>query len=115
MKIFLLMSLLSFNAVAASCMVDGISDSPQKYNCVIKNGSVNEKLSLFCRDGNYEINWLGKAYPVSVAYHEEVEEGSNPLVFVSDRITLTTTSFQTYSQATLTVDGKSINGRCTDK
>lgn len=115
MKTFLLMMLFTVNAMAANCMVDGISDSPQKYNCSIKNGSQFEKLKLICQNGIYEINWSGKAYPVTVAYHEEVEEGSNPLVFVSDRLTLTTTSYRTYSRATVTVDGKSMDGRCTDK
>jgi hypothetical protein len=115
MKTFFLMMLFTVNAFAANCLVDGITDSPQKYNCSITNGSQVEKLSLVCRNGNYAINWSGKVYPVSVAYHEEVEEGSNPLVFVSDRLTLTTTAYQTFSRATLTVDGKSMNGRCFDK
>lgn len=115
MKTFFFMMLFSLNALATNCLVDGISDSPQKYNCLINNGSHVEKLNLLCRNGNYEINWTGKAYPVTVAYHEEVEEGSNPLVFVSDRLTLTTTSYKVYSRASVTVDGKSMDGRCFDK
>lgn len=114
MKTFLLIMMISFNAMAADCQVDGISDSPQKYNCLINNDKQVEKLSLVCRNGIYQINWSGKDNVVTVAYHEEVEEGSSPLVFVSDRITLTTTSFETYSRATLTVDGKGMDGRCFD-
>lgn len=113
MKMFFVMLVLSINAFAAPCAVDGISDSPQAYHCNIKNGVMTEKLELVCRDGNYGLIYSGKEAKVTAAYHEEVEEGSNPLVFVADRITLTTISQSSFAQAFVVVDGKNLEGRCT--
>lgn len=114
MKLFLLLILVSFSALAADCVVDGISDSPQKFHCYINNAKKIQKLDLICQDGNYELHWAGKMLPVTVAYHEEVEEGSSPLVFVSEGMTLTTVSYQIYNRASVVVDGKNLDGLCFD-
>lgn len=115
MKMLLLAFLIPMSAFAINCEVDGISDSPQKLNCYIHDGSMIEKLNLSCSDGRYRIAWKGKNYDVDMAYHEEVESGSNPLVFVSGEISLTTVSHRVYSRAKLTASGKSIDGLCFDK
>lgn len=67
----------SFNALALSCEVYGISDSPQTLSCVFSG----KKIDLKCehQTGAYTLN--GEA--VEVAYHEEVEEGPSPLIFKS--------------------------------
>lgn len=115
MKMLILALLLPLSAFAVNCEVDGISDSPQKLNCYIHEGSLIEKMNLSCVDGRYRINWKEKKYDVDVAYHEEVETGSNPLVFVSGELSLTTVNHQVYSRATLSVNGRPIEGLCFDK
>ncbi len=63
------------------CKVYGISDGPQKLACTFSE----KKVSLSCQNGKYFLN----SEPVLVAFHLEVEEGSNPLVFKTQDTTLT--------------------------
>lgn len=112
--IFLLMFPMSVFA-ASACEVYGISDSPQKLNCYMHDGSLIEKLDVYCKKGNYQLSWKGKLHEVQTAYHEEVEEGSSPLVFVTPNMTLTTVSFQFYSRADLVIAERTIMGLCFDK
>ena len=102
-------------AIALDCRVDGISDSPQEMNCYIHENRVVELLNLKCLDGNYHLLWKNKFFPVDVAYHEEVESGSNPLIFRSGNLTLTTTSYPMFSKADLLVDDKKYDGLCFNK
>lgn len=74
-----------------------------------------ETLQLFCTDGRYRIRWKGKIHDVDMAYHEEVESGSNPLVFLSGDMSLSSVSHRIYSRVALTSDGKSLHGLCFDK
>lgn len=115
MKFLWVIMLLPISAFSMDCKVDGISDSPQKMNCYIHHLGNIELLNLECRAGSYQLLWLNKSYPVDLAYHEEVEAGSNPLVFQSERIELTTTSYQIYSRADLNVDGRDYDGICFNK
>lgn len=112
MKTLLLGLFLSLSAFATDCKVDGISDSPQGFKCKIRQGLSMEKLSLLCLEGTYQIVWKGKALPVSVAYHEEVESGSNPLVFVADGLTLVTVAHKMHTSGSLNLDGKELKGLC---
>jgi hypothetical protein len=76
MKIFfLLVFIYSLNSMASktSCSVDGISDSPQAAVCDFPGKS----FVLSCVEGKY---YLGTEL-VESTWHEEVEEGSSPLVF----------------------------------
>lgn len=111
MKTLILALIISTSAFAVDCEVDGISDSPQKYSCIFKDGKRIETLHLLCVDGKYQIQWLGKVLDVSVAYHEEVETGSNPLVFIADQLTLTTIS----KRARIVEEGRESLGTCSDK
>lgn len=83
MKYLLALSLLISLPALAKCKVYGISDSPQKLNCSFPEMSVK----LSCKWNNYYLN----QEKVNLAFHLEVEEGANPLVF------------KTKSGATLTV------------
>jgi len=112
MKIFWIMLFLPIYTYALDCSVDGISDSPQKLNCYIHNSMQLEPIELACREGNYKIIWGNKLYDVDQAYHEEVEVGSNPLVFQAGRFALTITSYKIYSRAYLTIDKRTHHGLC---
>jgi hypothetical protein len=94
------------------CKVDGISASPQDMNCYVHAKKLVELLNLNCIDGNYQLHWKNKVYPVDIAYHEEVEAGANPLVFRSRSMSLTTTSLSLYSKANLSIDDKQYDGLC---
>lgn len=102
-------------ALANDCRVDGISDSPQKISCYIHVGMLIKTLDVECREGNYQITWESKSYEVDQAYHEEVEAGSNPLVFQAGRLSLTSTSYQIYSRADLRIDQQKYDGLCFHK
>ncbi len=115
MKLIWLTLLLPFSSFAMDCAVDGISDSPQMMSCYIHSSMQIQSLTLECRDGYYQIGWGNKSYQVEEAYHEEVERGSNPLVFQAGRLSLTTTSYQIYSRADVIVDGEKFDGLCFDK
>ena len=106
---------LPLGAFAKDCRVDGISASPQKISCYLHVGKFIKTLDVECREGNYQIEWEQKVYDVNQAYHEEVERGSNPLVFQADRLSLKTISYQIYSRAILRIDGDSYDGLCFNK
>jgi hypothetical protein len=114
MRNFFIISLFLLPSLAwsAGCEVDGISDSPQSMSCYIHNGKLIGKLDLACDDGKYYLKWKGQKFEVNTAYHEDVEEGSSPLVFVTDRMTLTTVSYKVYSTAELVLDDKTHSGLC---
>ena len=114
MKNLLFALLIPASVFASDCEVGGISDSPQSMTCEIQQGKKVEKLNLICTDGQYEIAWLGKSFTVSESYHEDVEEGSSPLVFVAEKLTLRTVSFTGYSKAQLVSEGKGLIGKCFD-
>jgi len=115
MKNLLFALLIPASVFAADCEVGGISDSPQSMTCEIGQEKTLEKLSLVCDDGSYKISWRGKTFDVTDAYHEDVEEGSSPLVFIAEKLTLRTVSFTSYSSAQLVSDGKGMIGRCFNK
>lgn len=112
MKYLLLLICLPMSAFAINCEVGGISDSPQKMNCYISDGKLIESLSLICSEGQYLLSYKGKSHPVDVAYHEEVESGSNPLVFNAADMSLRTIAYRLYSRADLTINDKTLNGLC---
>ncbi len=97
---------------AKDCEVDGISDSPQSMNCYIHNGKLMGKLDLRCKDTKYKMEWKGKTVEVTNAYHEDVEQGSSPLVFIADEMALTTISYKVYSMAELVIGEKTYKGLC---
>lgn len=99
-------------AFAEHCKVDGISDSPQKINCFIHFGSMIRILDVSCVNGHYQIDLNGNKSEVDYAYHEEVEIGSTPLVFVFAQNSLTMTSYQMYSLADLKMDRHYYDGLC---
>jgi hypothetical protein len=107
--------IMPLGVFASDCRVDGITDSPQKINCYLHVGMLIKTLDVECREGNYQIVWEHKVYDVNQAYHEEVERGSNPLVFQADRLSLTTKSYQIYSRADLKIDGDHYDGLCFNK
>ena len=72
--------LIFSGALFAACEVGGITDSPQQLNCML--GSKN--LNLSCRENIY---FLGEE-KVLFSWHEEVEEGSSPLLFKTATIQL---------------------------
>ena len=115
MKYFFVCFLLPAYAFGLDCRVDGISDSPQEMNCYIHDNRLVELLNLKCLEGNYHLLWKNKFFPVDVAYHEEVESGSSPLVFRSGSLSLTTTSFPLFSKADLSIDDKKYDGLCFNK
>lgn len=115
MKYFWAFLLLPVHAIALDCRLDGISDSPQEMNCYIHENRLVELLDLKCLDGNYFLRWKNKYHPVDVAYHEEVDSGSSPLVFRSGRLSLTSTLFPMYSKADLMVDDERHDGLCFNK
>lgn len=106
--LFILFSLLlSQAALAISCEVYGISDSPQKLNCQFSG----KKVSLRCEDssGAYSLN--GEA--VEMAYHEEVEDGPSPLIFKSAQKTLRVLIFSDKNITASYSDGPvTLNGNC---
>ena len=112
MKYFCVFLLFSAYVFATDCRVDGISDSPQEMNCYVHAKKLVELLNLNCIDGNYQLHWKNKVYPVDTAYHEEVEAGANPLVFRSRSLSLTTTSLPLYRKANLSIDDKQYDGLC---
>jgi len=103
---------LSFNAFSAECNVYGISDSPQRINCYIHQNAELEPLSLFCKNGVYNIVWKNARYKVEQAYHEEVERGSTPLIFQTASLSLKTISLHIYGQAKLSTKNGSFDGIC---
>lgn len=107
--------LLPVCAFAQECRVDGISESPQEMNCYIHDKRLIEVMDLKCLNGNYLLRWKNKSFPIEVAFHEEVESGSTPLVFKSGSLLLTTTLFSLYSKADLLVDKKKYDGLCFNK
>ena len=115
MKNFLFALLIPGCVFAADCEVGGISDSPQGLTCEIHQEKKAEKLNLVCNDGVYQLIWREKTYQVTDAYHEDVEEGSSPLIFVAEKLTLRTVSFTSYSSAQLASDGKGLIGKCFEK
>ncbi len=85
-KFFLWVTLIFLNReihAAPICKVYGISDGPQNLSCEFSS----KKMELQCINGKY---FLDRSL-VTVAYHLEVESGSNPLVFKTDGLTLTVT------------------------
>ena len=108
MKTLLIALFFPAVVLAAGCQVDGISDSPQKYDCTINVDKKAEPLHLVCVNGTYQLQWMGKVTDVSVAYHEEVETGSSPLVFRADQLTLKTVD----ETASLVSNGKELKGLC---
>lgn len=111
-RLTVFLSCLSFNSFATECKVDGITDSPQEFKCFLHKGTQTEKVRLSCLDGKYQIELNDKTYDVGQAYHEEVEEGSSPLVFESSLMTLRTVSYKIYNQAELIMDDKTYKGVC---
>ena len=112
MKYFFASLLFPACVFATDCRVDGISDSPQEMNCYVHAKKQVELLNLNCIDGNYQLHWKNKVYPIDIAYHEEVEAGASPLVFRSRSMALTTTSLPLYSKANLSIDDKQYDGLC---
>ncbi|MBA2403632.1 MAG: hypothetical protein H0V66_02590 [Bdellovibrionales bacterium] len=115
MKHIWLTLLLPVSSFAMDCAVDGISDSPQLMSCYIHSSMLIKDLTLECRDGYYQIGWGNKMHQVEEAYHEEVESGSNPLVFQAGRLTLKTTSYKIYSRADVVVDGEKMTASASIK
>lgn len=112
MKTLFILFFAMSSAFAQDCKVDGISDSPQSYTCQLRVGVKVQKLKLRCVEGTYQLEWLEKTHPVTVAYHEEVEEGSNPLVFVAEGLSLVTVGHKLHTSGSLTVNGKELKGFC---
>lgn len=112
MKLIFLLLIFSSLASATICKVDGISDGPQKMSCIIKMGSKMEKIRLQCKSSHYEFIWNNKSYPVDIAYHEEVESGSSPLVFCSGAMRLTAIIDNSSTSAELEVNGRFYRGIC---
>jgi hypothetical protein len=114
MKHFFLISLILYPVIGWSmgCEVDGISDSPQSMSCYIHNGKLIGKLDLSCDDEKYHLKWKEKKVEVNTAYHEDVEEGSSPLVFLAEQMTLRTVSYKVYSTAELIIGEKTYSGLC---
>lgn len=107
MKLIMTIFLVSLmaEASAADCKVYGISDSPQKLNCIFKNLN----LALTCKNGQYYLN----TSRVSVAFHMEVEEGAVPLVFRAPDMELTVMiNTPTDIDAELNKSGNAITGTC---
>ncbi len=112
MKILLILLAFPLLGFAQDCKVDGITDSPQKLKCRMQYGRKISPLKLSCVEGVYRLEWLGQEHEVSVAYHEEVESGSSPLVFVTDTFTVTTTSRRVYHGASMIIGQEKIKGIC---
>jgi hypothetical protein len=105
--IILFLLIFSTSAFAESCEVYGISDSPQKLDCVFSGKKVNLRCEAL--NGAYTIN--GEA--VEVAYHEEVEDGPAPLLFKSARRTLRVLMFSHKNiSATLSEGPVTLSGKC---
>lgn len=107
--------LVPISALALECHVDGITDSPQEMNCYIHEQRLIQVMNLKCLKGNYLLKWKNKSFPIDVAYHEEVEFGSAPLVFRSGNLSLTTTLFPLYYKADLIIDTHKYDGLCFHK
>ena len=112
MRLFWIFLVFPVCVFAGLCKVDGISDSPQKINCFIHFGSQIQILDINCDERNYKVVLNGNSFEVDYAYHEEVDAGSNPIVFVFGDNSLTTTSYQMYALADLTLDGHQYDGLC---
>ena len=112
MKFSILLFLTSFKCFAMDCQVDGISDSPQKLNCYVQNKLHVKKVQLTCKNLEYELRWNHHVFPVLLAYHEEVESGSAPLVFLTNRFKLIIISHRFYSRAYIESDEQNYFGLC---
>ncbi len=112
MKLIIFVLLFPCLAFASKCNVYGISDGPQKLSCVIKVGKKLKKMLLQCESSQYKLIWNNRSYPVDTAYHEEVESGSNPLVFRSEKILFTAIIHHFSAQAELEMDGHLYKGIC---
>jgi hypothetical protein len=112
MKFIFIILLVVFKAWSMDCQVDGISDSPQKLNCYIQNRLHVDKLDLVCNDLTYVLKWNEEDFPVYSAYHEEVESGSTPLVFIARDTKLTIVSYRFYSRAYMENDDQNYFGLC---
>jgi hypothetical protein len=102
----------SFSAFAGACKVDGISDSPQRVSCLMLKDHLPHELTLNCVGKNYRISWLDKTSLVDFSYHEEVESGSNPLVFVSKDLSLTLVYSAHFFEASLIFNSEKFTGKC---
>jgi len=111
-KALILFFILPASLLARVCKVDGISHSPQKLNCFVNNGNGSNAIILKCVDGRYFLERGSKSSIVEVAYHEEVEEGPNPLVFLAEGIKLTVIFHDTYGLASLSIQGEKLKGLC---
>jgi hypothetical protein len=116
MKIILFLTLL-FPTLGFSspCKVDGISDSAQTLVCSFRHRFQKEKLSLHCEEDHYYFYWKKNKSLVTLAYHEEVEEGPSPLVFRAGTIKLTVTILKRSLQAELEDNGNLLNGTCAEQ
>jgi phage baseplate assembly protein gpV len=99
---------------AKSCQVYGISDSPQKLQCRFPDGV---SLKLSCQQGTYQLQWSGLDHEIQVssvtaAFHLEVEEGNNPLVFKADHLSLTVEKVKKSFSAQFQKGKLYLNGHC---
>lgn len=115
MKILIFTLLFPAALLAAECKVDGISDSPQRQTCYLQNGLRMSPLKLSCIKGEYHLKWGKRSHVVEAAYHEEVEAGANPLVFVSGKLNFVMVSYKLYNHGELVVDNKLYHGICFSK
>lgn len=115
MKVLLLGLLLPTALFAADCKVDGISDSPQHQTCYLQKGLRMEPIRLSCVDGQYKLRWEKKLLTVETAYHEEVERGPSPLVFVAGTLNFVLVSYKLYNHGELVVGDKLYHGICFDR
>lgn len=115
MKFLIFTLLLPATLFAAECKVDGISDSPQKQTCYLQKGLKMSPIKLSCVDGHYVLNWAKKSYEVEAAYHEEVERGPSPLVFIAGKLNFVLVSYKLYHRGELSDGEKLYSGICFDK
>lgn len=97
--------MISLQAFAAPCKVDGISDSPQKLEC-----SLGKELKhlLSCVNGSYDLDGV----KVDRAFHLEVDSGSSPLVFKTSTSTLTVVKQNLTYAAELESSSGTTLGQC---
>lgn len=96
---------MNFARAEKRCAVYGISDGPQNLECKFPKRLV----SLKCKDGKYFLN----EFPVHSAFHLEVEEGSNPLVFKATSSTLTVTNVgKNVFSANFAINKLDVEGTC---
>jgi hypothetical protein len=112
MKLIIFLLLFPCFAVASKCNVYGISDGPQNLSCIIQVGERKKEILLECESSRYKLIWNNRSYTVDSAYHEEVESGSNPLVFRSGKIIFTAIIHRYSAQAELEVSGHLYKGIC---